>query len=329
LQLGELKRREFITLLGGATVLPRAAHAQQPKGAVGRLGLLTVASGVSPIEAALVQGLRDLGYVDGQNLIIEYRAASGKEDQLPRLAAELIAAKVDVLFTSGSQATDAARKLTTNIPIVMVSSNPVGLGFVESLARPGGNITGLSILGPEISGKRLELLKEMIPRLSTVAVFWNSNDPAARFSLQETLSAANVLKIRLIIQETPDVGAFSDAFRAAITEGAAAVILLPAPLMSRNAEPIASLAIQHRLPTLFYSGEAARAGGLMSYGANLSAVSRRGAYFIDRILKGAKPAELPVEQPTKFDLIINLKTARALGLTVPDKLLALADEVIE
>ena len=322
-------RRELVAALGSAATWPLAARAQQPKGTVRRLGFLTVASGVSPIEAALVQGLRDLGYVDGQNLIVEYRFVSGKEDQLPRLAAELIAAKVEVLFTPGSQATDAARKLTTNIPIVMISSNPSKAFHKSEPHRPGGNITGLSILGPEISGKRLELLKEMIPSLSTVAVFWNSNDPAARFSLQETVSAANVLKLQLIIQQTPDVGAFSDAFRAAITEGAAAVILLPAPLMSRNAEPIASLAIQHRLPTLFYSREAATAGGLMSYGANLIAAFRRGAYFIDRILKGAKPAELPVEQPTKFDLIINLKTARALGLTVPATLLALADEVIE
>jgi putative ABC transport system substrate-binding protein len=211
----------------------------------------------------------------------------------------------------------------------MTSTNPVGLGFVASLARPGGNITGLSLLGPEVAGKRLELLKDIVPGIAKVAVLWNPDDPAAQFSLKETQAAAEALKVNLQILETRDVDAFDGAFLAATREGAAGVILLPAPLMSRNAGRIANLAMQSRLPTLFYSEDSVKAGGLISYGASLIAIHRRGAYFVDRILKGANPADLPVEQPTKFELVINLKTAKAIGLELPATLLALADEVIE
>jgi putative ABC transport system substrate-binding protein len=211
----------------------------------------------------------------------------------------------------------------------MASTNPVGLGFVASLAKPGGNVTGLSLLGPEVSGKRLQLLKEMIPGVAKIAVLWNPNDPGAAFSLRETQAAAETLSVKLQILQAHDVDAFDSAFRAAIKEGSEAAVLLPAPLMSRNAARIADLAMSRRLPTLFFSEEAVKSGGLISYGANLVAIYRRAAYFVDRILKGAHPADLPVEQPTKFELAINLQTARALGLDVPPTLLARADEVIE
>jgi putative ABC transport system substrate-binding protein len=323
-----VNRRGFITLLGGAAAWPIAARAQQPR-AGARIGLLTVAAAVTPIEAAYLQGLADLGYVEGRNLTIEFRGAAGKEDRLPELAAELVAANVDVILAAGSQATDAARNATTRLPIVMVSTNPLALGFVQSLARPGGNVTGLSLLGPEVSGKRLELLKEMIPGLAKVAVFWNSHDPAARFSLQETEKAAAALNLEPLVIEVQTLGAFGGAFDTARRNGAAAVVLLAAPLISRNAGPIAALALDARLPTLFNSKNAVKAGGLISYGPSLTDVYRRAAYFVDRILNGADPAELPVEQPTKFDLAINQKTAQALGLKIPPTLLATADEVIE
>jgi putative ABC transport system substrate-binding protein len=324
-----MKRREFITLLGGAAAAwPLAARAQQA-GRVRRVGVLTMGAEVSPFEAAFQQALADLGYVVGQNLLLEYRRAAFKVDRLPQLATELVAANVDVILAAGSEPTGALQRQTSTIPIVMTSSNPVGLGFVASLARPGGNITGLSLLSPELAGKRLELLKELIPGLTKVAVFWNPNDPATAFSVQETQVAAGTLTIKLQILEIRDVDAFDDAFRAAGSENAAAVILLPAPLMSRNAGLAARLAMQRRLPTLFSSDDAVRNGVLISYGPSLTAIYRRAAYFVDRILKGANPGDLPVEQPTKFELAINLKTAKARGLEVPPTLLARADEVIE
>jgi putative ABC transport system substrate-binding protein len=324
-----MQRRDFLGVLGGAAVAwPLAARAQQPN-RIPRVGVLASASATSPIEDAFRQGMRDLGYVEGQNVVLEYKDAAGRTDAFPQLAAELIAAKVDVIFASGSEATSVVRSQTKGIPIVMTSTNPVGLGFVASLARPGGNITGLSILGPEVSAKRLELLKDLIPGIAKVAACWNPNDPSARFSLKETEAAGEALMVKLQILETRDVGAFDGAFQAAVKENAKAVILLPAPLMTRNAGRIASIAMQYRLPSLFYSGDAAKAGGLISYGASLIDIYRRAAYFVDRILKGANPADLPVEQPTKFELVINLKTAKALGLTVPSTLLARADEVIE
>ena len=324
-----MKRRDFIALLGGAaTAWPLAARAQQAR-PVSRVGMLTPAAAMTPIEDAFRQGMQDFGYVEGQNLIIEYRYAAGRADRLAELAAELVAAKVDVIVTFGSEATRAVQQETSSIPIVMTSTNPVGLGFVASLARPGGNTTGLSLLGPEISGKRLELLKELIPGIAKVAVFWNPNDPSGQFSLKETQAASEALAVKLQILETRDIDAFAGAFQAATRAGAAAVVLLPAPVMSRNAGRIASLAMRSRLPTLFYSDDSVKAGGLISYGPSLIATYRRAAYYVDRILKGANPADLPVEQPTKFDLVINLTTAKAIGLTIPESFLTLADEVIE
>jgi putative ABC transport system substrate-binding protein len=329
MQFDHLKRREFITLLGGAAaILPVAARAQQRK-TIPRVGYLTQRASVSPVEEAFQQGLRDLGYIDGQNLITEYRFAGGSVEKLPELAAELIALKVDVVFASGSEATQATRRQTTTIPIVTISTNPLGLGFVASLARPGGNVTGLSLLGPEVAGKRLDLLKQMVPGLARAAVFWNPNDPGAAFSLKETQAAAAKLGIQLQILETRTLDEIGSAFAAVAKEGAQAIVVLPAPLLDTNAARIAALAQSARLPTVFFSSGSVRDGALISYGTDFPAIWRRAAYFVDRILKGVKPADLPVEQPTKFELVINLKTAKALGLIVPDKLLARADEVIE
>jgi putative ABC transport system substrate-binding protein len=278
---------------------------------------------------AFRQGLRDLGYVEGQNLIVEYREVAGTVGSMPGLAAELVKLNVDVILGSGSQATRAVMRETTNIPIVMISSNPVGLGFVASLARPGGNVTGLSLLAPVVSGKRLELLKQIVPGIARVALLWNPNDPGAAFSAKETQAAAETLGLKVQILETPDSNAFDAAFQAASKEGAEAVIPLPAPLMDANARQIAEFALKHRLPTMYFDEDLPRAGGLVSYGVSLIDVYRRAAQYVDRILKGAKPADLPVEQPTKFELVINLKTAKALGIEISASLLARADEVIE
>jgi putative tryptophan/tyrosine transport system substrate-binding protein len=320
-----MRRREFIAGLGSTAALPMAARAQQSKRA-SRVGVLAVES---KRGEAFLQGLRDLGYVEGHNLVIEFRDAGGRTERLAALAEDLARINVDLIFAQGSQATRAARQATTTIPIVMISSDPIGLGFVASLSRPGGNITGLSLLAPEVSGKRLELLKQIIPGIVLAAVLWNPDDPGAVVSLKETQSAAQTLGLKLQTLEARSVDAFDNAFQAATREGAGAVVLLPAPVMGRNADRIAALGLRSRLPTVFFEGVLPKAGGLISYGVNLSAVDRRAAYYADRILKGAKPAELPVEQPTKFDLVINLKTAKALGLTIPETLLATADELIE
>jgi putative tryptophan/tyrosine transport system substrate-binding protein len=325
-----MQRREFIAaaLGGAAAAWPITARAQPPQG-TWRIGMLATTSAHSPAHEAFRQSLRDLGYIEGQNLTIEFRESAGTAGSLRGLAAELVKLRVDVIFASGSEATRAARQETTDIPIVTISSNPVGLGFVASLARPGGNVTGLSLLAPESSGKRLELLRQVIPGVARIALLWNPNDPGAAFSLKETQTAAATLGLSLQILETPDGNAFDHAFQAAIKEGAEAIILLPAPLMDANAGRIAEFALKHRLATMYFSDFLPRAGGLMSYGVSLIDVYRRAANYVDRILKGAKPADLPVEQPTKFDLVINLKTAKALGLEVPPTLLATADDVIE
>jgi putative ABC transport system substrate-binding protein len=249
--------------------------------------------------------------------------------KLADLAAELVKLKVDVIFASGSESTRAARQASAAIPIVMTSTNPLGLGFIASLARPGGNVTGLSLMGPDISGKRLQLLQEIVPGLAKVALLLDPGDPGAEFSVKETQAAAEALSLKVAVLETRRSDDFDAAFRVAVKEGAQAVIPLPAPITTPNMKRIADLALGHRLPTMFFDDSLPKAGGLASYGVSLLAVSRRAAYYVDRILKGANPGDLPVEQPTKLDLVINLKTAKVLGLTVPPSLLATADEVIE
>jgi putative ABC transport system substrate-binding protein len=320
-----MRRRELITILGGAALVwPLGARAQQPA-RMPRIGVL-----VPPIrQDAIRQGLRDLGYVEGRNMLIEYRPAD-PPDQLPGFAAELVALKVDVIIAGGSQAVLAAQQATKTIPIVMgASSDPVGTGFVASLARPGGNITGQSLLSPELSGKRLELLKEVVAGLSVVAVLWNPDDPPAALSLRETQIAADTLgiKIESVMVRAPDD--FDGAFSSAVKAHPQALIALPAPLMTIHAGRIADLALRDMLPSIALNSEFPQAGFLMSYGPNTQDLYRRATVYVDKILKGARPADLPVEQPTKFELVINLKTAKALGLTVPTSLLARADEVIE
>jgi putative ABC transport system substrate-binding protein len=321
-----MRRREFIAALAGfASAWPLTTQAQTKTPVVGEL----IVSPTDSVEAAFQQGLMDYGYAVGQNISLLRKDASGDLDRVNQLAADLVAAKVDILFGTGSQTTAALKRVTNTIPIVTMSTNPVGLGFVASLARPGGNITGMSLLGPEVAGKRFELLKSIIPNVKKVGIFWNPDDPAARFSLEETETAAKKLSVELHVAETREVADFNRAFSEATKEEVQALILLPAPFMSRNASRIAELALANRLPTFGFVKPEAAAGELLSFGANIPAAARRAAYFVDRILKGDSPSDLPVEQPTKFDLVINLKTAKALGLDIPPIVLARADEVIE
>jgi putative ABC transport system substrate-binding protein len=323
-----MRRRDFILdVIGSAAAAwPVAAWAQQAK-PIPRIGYLSFAFGGLGVDA-FREGLRRLGYVDGKNLLLEDRRA-GKASQLDDLAAELVVSKVDIIVCGGSQATRAALAQTKTIPIVTLSSDPVAVGFVASLAKPGGNVTGVSLLAPEVAGKRIALLKELIPSITRVAVLWNPDDPTVHLSLEETKAAAARLVLTLRIFETRDADAIDGAVLAATDERAQALVLMPTPLYDGRAERIAGLALAKGLPTLYYSKEAVKLGILMSYGPDLVASMRRQAYFVDRILNGAKPADLPVEQPTRFELTLNLKTAKVLGLTVPSTLLTTADEVIE
>jgi putative ABC transport system substrate-binding protein len=323
-----MRRRDFVTLLGGTAAWPLAARAQQGS-PVARIGVLAFGPPETPSNVAFRQGLRDLGHVEGRNLVIEHRAYEGRPEQLAAFASELVKLKVDVIVTLGSEATRAGRRATTAIPIVMTSTNPLGLGFIASLSRPGGNVTGVSLMAPEISGKRLQLLQEIVPGLAKVALLWNPNDPGAEFSLKETQAAAQTLGLKVLVLETRGADDFGVAFQAAATERAEAVIPLPAPVMTANMGQIVDLALWNRFPTMYFSDDLPRAGGLVSYGISVPAISRRAAYYVDLILKGEQPANLPVEQPTKFDLVVNLTTAKAIGLTIPESFLAIADEVIE
>jgi putative ABC transport system substrate-binding protein len=276
------------------------------------------------------QGLREVGYVEGKNIVIDYRYAEGKFERLPHFAAELVRLRVDLLVTvGGTPAALAAKNATTTGPIVFTAvGDPVTSGLVASLARPGGNITGLTILTPELSGKRLELLKEAFPKISLVAVLWNPSNPASKLFLRETEVAAEALGLRLQSLEVRGADDFRGAFQAATKRGAGALIALTDPLISGYQTRIIELAAKSRLPTIFDPREFAEGGGLMSYGPDRSEMYRRAAVYVDKILKGAKPADLPVEQPTKFELVINLKTAKQIGLTIPPNVLARADKVI-
>lgn len=316
-----------------ATVLLTAvfAEAQQPE-KVPRIGFLVASkSSVNSARIAAFQnGLRELGYVEGKTIFIDYRYAEGKIDRLPKLAAELVRRNVEVIVTAGPADTRAAKKATGTIPIVMSFDNdPVGNGFVASLARPGGNITGLSTLAPELSGKQLELLKEIVPRLSRVAVFGNSTNPGNALALREIELAAETLKVKLENLDVLDPKDIETAFRTASKGRDKAVLVLGSPVINSQRTRIVDLAVKNRLPAIYYSAEMVEAGGLLAYGVNRNDLTRRAAVYVDKILKGAKPAELPVEQPTKFDLIINLKAAKQIGMTIPPNVLARADKVIK
>jgi putative tryptophan/tyrosine transport system substrate-binding protein len=320
----------IVTLILSLLTAPLTSTAQQAA-KVPRLGLLIPgsSSAFAPRIEAFRHGLRDLGYVEGRNITIEYRFAEGQDDRLPELVAELIRLQVDIMVTDGEPAILAAQHATTTIPIVMaVSSDPVGIGYVASLARPGGNITGLSFMLTEVSGKRLELLQEAVPKLSHVAVLWNPAVPSSTLGFKETQTAAHALGLPLQSLEVRGPDEFDQAFAAMTREHADALVVLSNPLFFGHRRQLAELAVKHRLPAIFLFREYVEAGGLMAYGANLNAMYRRAAYYVDRILKGTKPADLPVEQPMKFELVINLKTAQTLGITIPATLLFQADEVI-
>jgi ABC-type uncharacterized transport system substrate-binding protein len=307
------------------------AEAQQPT-KIPRIGYLspTPSSTNSARVEAFRQGLRELGYVEGKNIFIEYRYANGKLDRLPALAAELIGLKVDVIVTTSPAPTRAAKEATSTIPIVFAQdADPVASGFVASFARPGGNITGLSTLAPELSGKRLELLKEVVPKLSRVAVLGTSSIPSTAPTLKETELAAGTFKVQLQYLDVLDAKDIEAAFRAASKGRVDAVLVLAGPVVLPERTQIAKLAVKSRLPAIYPQTEFTEAGGLMYYGANTPELFRRAATYVDKILKGGKPSDLPVEQPTKFELVINLKAAKQIGLTIPPNVLARADKVIK
>ena len=332
-----MRRREFIALLGGAGVAwPLAATVgtlAQQAGKVHRIGYLSYSSyAAAPhFVEAFRQGLRELGWVEGQNITIDPRFAEGSSDRLPDLAAELARLKVDIIVTTSTPATLAAKNATGTIPIVAANfGDPVGLGFIESLARPNGNITGLSFsVGVETFGKELELLKEIAPEVRRVAVLSNPANPFHAHAISNVKVAAQALKVELQLLEARGSNGFDSAFAAMSKERAGALLVVTDPIFVLHRARLADLASKNRLPSMYGMGEYVKAGGLVSYGPNLSDRFRHAATFVDKILRGAKPADLPVQQPTKFDLTINLKTAKALGLTVPPSLIARADEVIE
>ena len=320
-----------LTLCAMLFALCSSADAQQPT-KVPRIGYLTPnpPSAHSARYEAFRQGLRELGYVEGKNIVIEYRYAEGKQDRVPALAAELVRLKVDVIVTGGSTATRAAKEATVTIPIVMTQdADPVGNGFVASLARPGGNITGLSTLRPEISGKHLELLKEVLPRLARVAVFGTSTATGNVQQRREIELAAGALGVKLQYLDVLAPKDIETAFRAASKGRADAFLVAGGNVLISQQAQIAELAIKNRLPAIYERREAVEAGGLMSYGVSITDLDRRAATYVDKILKGAKPADLPVEQPKKFEFIINLKAAKQIGLTIPPNVLVRADKVIK
>jgi putative tryptophan/tyrosine transport system substrate-binding protein len=324
--------RMVAVIVALAIVLAPPPAGVQPAAKVPRIGFLGNASAfASPLVEAFRQGLRERGWVEGQSIAIEFLWAEGQLERLPNLAAELVRLKVDVIVAiGGTPVSLAAKRATDTIPIVMaVGADPVGTGLVASLAQPGGNITGLTLFAPGLEGKRLELLKEAVPGMSRVAVVSNPVNPAAARMVRETEVAAEALRIPLQLLEVRDPGEFEGAFAAATSAQADALIVLPDPMLTAQRTRIVELATKHRLPAMYGFREDAEAGGFMAYATDYPDLLRRAAAFVDKILKGTKPADLPVEQATKFELIINLKTAKALGLTLPPLLLFQADEVIQ
>ena len=321
----------IVTLALGTLLAPLAADAQQA-GKVARIGYVGVssASAVPHADEAFRHGLRDLGYVEGQNIAIEYRWAEGQLDRLPDLAAELVRLKVDVIVASSTPTALAAKNATRTIPIVFVTAgDPVGSGLVAGIARPGGNITGLSLLAPEIVAKQLQLLKEAVPQASRVAVLSNPANPYTALMVKETEAAARSLGMWVQLLGVRGADAFDSAFSAVTKGRASALFVLFDPFLFAHRTRIAEFANKNRLPAMYPHREYAETGGLMAYGADIRDNFRRAATYVHKILTGTKPADLPVEQPTKFELVINLKTAKALGLTIPQSVLIRADEVIQ
>ena len=306
------------------------ANAQQPK-KIPRIGYLAgiTSTAQSARIQAFRQGLRELGYLEGKNIVIEARYGEGNPDRVRTLAAELVNLKVDIILSAGSSDTRAAKEATATIPIVMAAAgDPIASGFVTSLARPGANITGLSILAPELSGKQLEILKEIVPTLSRVAVFQSSTTPGTEQTLIEMELAARAFGLKLQYLDILDLNGIETAFREARKTRAGAIVALGGPVFNSHRMHIVELAIRSRIPAMYNVSEFVDAGGLMTYGASWPDLFRRAATYIDKILKGAKPADLPIEQPTKFELLINLKAAKQIGLTIPPNVLARADKVV-
>jgi putative ABC transport system substrate-binding protein len=326
-------RRIVICLLIAALLSTASyAEAQQQAKKISRIGILLVGSpsAMATRVEAFRQGLSELGYIEGKNIAVEYRYADGKENRLHELASELVRLNVDIILAGGGNVTSAAKNATKTIPIVMTSvSDPVGSGLVASLARPGGNITGSSGINPDLSGKRLELLKETIPGITRVAILVYRDNPAAPLMLKETEAAAQLLRLQLQSVKVSRSSELQNAFELAKKRRSEAVNVLSSAFFVAQRKEIVELAAKNRLPGMYVDSTFTDAGGLMSYGVNILDLYRRAATYVDKILKGAKPADLPVEQPTKFELVINLKTAKQMGLTIPQSVLFRADKVIK
>ncbi len=324
-------RKAFAGCLAlGILLVPLAADAQQA-GRMARIGFLYHGSAPAavPFLAAFLEGLRDLGHIEGRNFALESRFAEGNADRLPDLAAELVRVKVDAILTDGTPAAQAAKHATTTIPIVMASGgDPVGAGLVASLARPGGNVTGVTTLAGDLSAKRLQLLKEAVPKASRVALLQNPANPFSAIAVKETQAAARALRVQLQVLAVRGPTEFADAFAAMTKARAGALLVVPDHMLSDYGTMLADLAVRHRLPTMFGRRET-EVGGLMAYGPDLLDLFRRAAVYVDKILKGVSPADLPVEEPRRLELVINLKTAKALGLTIPPSILIRADQVIQ
>ena len=325
-----MRRREFIALLGGVAVTwPLAANAQSKTPRIGFMGNSTAALEANLVDA-FREGLREHGYEEGRNIVIEYRWADGKYERFPALVAELIAANVEVIVTAGTPAALAMKKATTTVPLVMVAvGDPVGTGLVPSLARPGANLTGLSSVAPDLEGKRLQLLREVVPTLSHVAMFINSLNPFHVSSMRQARAAAQTMGIKLQLHDIRKSEDLDDAFAAIRKERPDAVLILADRVFLHNRERMIDFTKEQRLPNVNAYKELVEVGGLMSYGPSYEDMHKRAAIYVDKILKGAKPADLPIEQPSKFTFIVNLKAAKALGVTVPSQLLGLADELID
>jgi putative tryptophan/tyrosine transport system substrate-binding protein len=326
-----MTRRELMLLLGSAITAPRPLHAQQK--AMPVIGFLSsrTPGDAATVVAAFHQGLAETGYVEGQNLAIEYRWAEGRYDRLPALVADLVGRKVDLIVASGGPPSAlAAKNATSTIPIVFTAvGDPVGAGVVASLARPGGNLTGSSIMATELTPKRLELLSELVPQAGVIALLVNPNSAEAELAIREAQEAARAKGMQLPILKASTEGEIDTAFASLVQRQAGALIVVNDPFFDGRVEQLVALASRYAVPAIYYSREFAASGGLISYAPSFTAAYHQAGIYAGKILKGAKPADLPVQQPTTFELVVNLKTAKALGLTVPQSLLARADEVIE
>jgi putative tryptophan/tyrosine transport system substrate-binding protein len=327
-----VRRRDFVKGIAACVAVagPVGARAQTPAGKIYRLGILQPGKPPQPLIDVLRDRLKDLGYREGRNIAYEYRWAEGKNDRLDELAKELVDSKVDVITTLSTPAVIAAKKVTKTIPIVFAAvGDPVGAGVVPNLSHPGGNVTGVSLLATELSGKRLEILKEIVPNAAPVAMFWNDTNPGMVLRAREAQNAADKMDLNLQSIGVHDLTSFDDAFATINTKQFNALLTLVDPFTNEHRQRIVDFAAKRHLPAIYESREFVDAGGLISYGPNLPAHQRRVADYVSMIFKGSKPGDIPVEQPTKFELIINLKTARALGLTIPPTVLERADELID